>query len=160
MTDPSDGDEPATVPGKETLSQLIARILDQLSVSAWLPAGILILFILLVGSLRAAGGNVGEALSKLGNLSASSLLLLFIAVILTTVMTQAFQFEAIRLLEGYWGPGPASTAIADRRCRRHLAKRNALWNRIQSINDQAFERAISRMLASKDISLETVDLVR
>lgn len=160
MTEAPDGNQSTTLPGKETLSQLVARILDQLSVSAWLPAGVLVFIILVVGSLRATQGDVGDALGKLGDLSASSLVLLFIAVILTTVITQAFQFEAIRLLEGYWGPGRARTAIAGRRCRRHLTKRNRLWKRMNAINDHAFRSSMCAMLDRRGISTETIDLVR
>ena len=112
----------------------------------------------LVGSLRAARGDVNVALTKLGNLSLASLLLALGAVILTTVLTQAFQFEAIRLLEGYWGPGRIRSAIANVRCQRHLAKRNRLWVGMADLEKRAFGRAASRML-EEDIDPSIVDMV-
>jgi hypothetical protein len=51
---------------RQILSELVARILDQLSVSAWLPAGILVFGILLAGSLKAKDGHVERALAALG----------------------------------------------------------------------------------------------
>src|SRR6185437_10040384 len=90
---------------QESLSQLVARILDQLSVSAWLPAAILVATLLIAGSIRSAGGDFHAALTSIVSMNAASLILLTGAVILATTLTQAFEFEAIRLLEGYWGPG-------------------------------------------------------
>ncbi len=84
---------------------------------------------------------------------------LFIAVILTTVMTQAFQFEAIRLLEGYWGPRPIMVRLAERRRRTKAAKRDALWDRMGAIEDRAHGRAISAMI-EKGVPVETIELVR
>jgi hypothetical protein len=66
---------------------MVAKILDQLSVSAWLPAGVLIFGLLLLGSIRAGDGSVHDALKDLAHLSASSLILLFVAAILATVLT-------------------------------------------------------------------------
>jgi hypothetical protein len=146
-------------PGRQTLSQLIAKILDQLSVSAWLPAGVLIFLVLLIGNARASEGDVGRAVGALGHLSAPSLLLLFVGVILATVLTQAFQFEAIQMLEGYWGTGRVRTYVAEVRSRRHLAKRNALGRRLQDVADSAFTDALSTMLA-ENVPPTTVDLVK
>jgi hypothetical protein len=150
--------ESAATPGRQTLSELVAKILDQLSVSAWLPAGILVFAALAVGTLRATHGRIGDAFGKLGHLSLASLLLVLGAVVLTTVLTQAFQFEAIQLLEGYWGPGRVRAAIADAMCRRHLAKRNALRGRLRDLEDRAFAGAMMRMLEGR-IDPAVVDLV-
>lgn len=132
---------------RQTLSELVARILDQLSLSAWLPAGILVFGVLLIGSLKAKDGHVGKALTALGHLSAAGLILLVVAVVLSTVLTQAFQFESIRLLEGYWGPGGLWTRIADRRCERHLDRRDDIYKRLDETTTAAFEQASAQMLA-------------
>jgi hypothetical protein len=145
--------------GRQTLSQLVAKILDQLSISAWLPAGVLILLALVAGSLRAADGEVGKAVSSMGDLSAASLVLLFVTIIMATVLTQAFQFEAIRLLEGYWGTGKLRSALTDVRCNRYIAKREAIWDRLKAVEDAAFDRAVLAMLAD-GVSAKTVDLVQ
>jgi hypothetical protein len=108
---------------RQSLSELVAKILDQLAVSAWLPAGVLVVLGVAIGSLRAANGHVSHAIASLGSLSLSALVLLVIGIVLATVLTQAFQFEAIRVLEGYWGPGSVRTALTEAGCRRHLKKR-------------------------------------
>jgi hypothetical protein len=134
-------------PPRQTVSELVARILEQLSLSAWLPSGILVFAMLLLGSLRAHQADPGLALAALGHLSFASLVLILGAIVLGTVLTQAFQFEAIRMLEGYWGPGPMPEAVANARCRRHLARRNDIWARLELTADRAFREAAAAMLA-------------
>ncbi len=116
---------------QETLSQLIARILDQLSVSAWLPAAALVFTFLLVGSLRHADGDLDTAIATIGDLDLAAFVLLLGAVILTTMLTQAFEFEAIRLFEGYWGTRRLPAGLAQVACGRHLARRRSLRRQLQ-----------------------------
>jgi hypothetical protein len=147
---PTKGPPSASVvanPARQTLSELLARILEQLSLSAWLPSGVLVFSVLVLGSLRAKGGDMDKALTALGDLSIASLVLLLTAVVLATVLTQAFQFEAIRVLEGYWGPGRLREAVADARCRRHLARRDAFWTELENTAQRAFKDAAATMLA-------------
>ena len=103
----------------ETLSQFLARILDQLSVSAWLPAAILVTYIVVAACLRDACGQFHKALATLTSLNAATIILITGSVILTTTLTQAFEFEAIRVLEGYWGPRWLPRQIAELRSQRH-----------------------------------------
>jgi hypothetical protein len=143
-------------PARQTLSELLARILDQLSLSAWLPSGVLVFAVLVLGSLRAKGGEAGQALAALGDLSLASLVLLLTAVVLTTVLTQAFQFEAIRVLEGYWGPGLVRELVSDARCGRHLARRDAIRTRLNETADRAFKDAVATMFA-EGVPVSTID---
>jgi DNA-binding GntR family transcriptional regulator len=146
--------------GQQTLSQLVARILDQLSVSAWLPAGALVFLLLLIANLQISHGNVHAALGNVAEINLVSLVLLLGAVVLTTVLTQAFEFEAIRLLEGYWGPGRLSRLLADWGSRRHLARLHALTERQSEVRRRAFPHARLRMLEpERDIPLEVVDII-
>jgi hypothetical protein len=46
-------------------------------------------------------------------MSLAFLVLLLGAVVLTTVLTQAFEFEAIRSFEGYRGPSRTAKLLAD-----------------------------------------------
>ena len=85
---------------QESLSQLIARILDQLSVSAWLPAAALVFSLLFLGTLHVKK-DVSKTIHDITRINAASLALLVGGVVITTMLTQAFEFEAIRLLEGY-----------------------------------------------------------
>src|SRR5919202_6751268 len=83
---------------QESLSQFQARILDQLSVSAWLPAAALVFSLLLLANVHATK-NVSAAVDKITSINAATLALLVAAVVITTMLTQAFEFEAIRVLE-------------------------------------------------------------
>jgi hypothetical protein len=142
--------------GSESLSQLVARILDQLSVSAWLPAATLVAMIVVGVQLREADGDISNALRSLGAIGLSSVLLLVGAVIVATVLTQAFQFEAIRHLEGYWGHGRIRVRIADRLAKRHLARRKRLELRQRSATMRAFPPARQSMITA-GISQPVVD---
>ncbi|MEO6702687.1 MAG: hypothetical protein ABIP57_14490 [Jatrophihabitantaceae bacterium] len=123
----------------ESLSQFGARVLNQLSITAWLPAAALVLcvaFILdLGGALDArvtvpaangAGGRVARlhpgiadpltaAMHTLSGVGLGGALLLIVAMTVLTMLTQAFAFEAIRVLEGYWGTGRLAESWAARR---------------------------------------------
>ncbi len=85
------------------ISAFVARVLDQLTLSAWLPAALLtasVGVLLEFRNLRSV-----DLLSAVTALTADPLRVLVITIpvlILATVVTQAFSFEAIRTLEGYW----------------------------------------------------------
>jgi hypothetical protein len=129
----------------ETISQLVAKILSQLSLSAWLPSAALVLlvaFILELGaqreSDRPADHVLTQAFHAVGDTSFGGVVLLTIVIVVTTMVTQAFSFEAIRLLEGYWGPGLRIDKIAGWRYRRHEGRRGALETRYQELIEKAW----------------------
>lgn len=121
----------------DTLSQFLARILHQLELSAWLPSAALVGLVAVVLQLgnvldtppargqRALGRSPSAAINAtfhaLSHVTLSGALVAFAAMIVGTVLTQAFAFDAIRLLEGYWGTNPAVEWFARRRCRHHRA---------------------------------------
>lgn len=191
-------------PGKEvteSLSQFVARVLNQLSLSAWLPSASLVLALLVIFQLAAAldrqdaaaesttaatsqpsstatagvpspttprispqpgltvnstpvgtpshdasgtpgdadpsqGHGVGAAFTSTVNSIADTdfggALLLFALVVVLTVLTQAFAFEAIRTLEGYWGTWPPVEAVARLRTRRHEKTAARLRRRLRT----------------------------
>lgn len=131
---------------RESTSQLIARILDQLSVSAWLPSAALVFSVLMLVNLRAAKGSAADAFHNLSELSGSSLVLLVGATIVLTMLTQAFEFEAIRALEGYWGSSWPASAIGERLCRRKIKRRDALERRAKALTRSALATARVKML--------------
>jgi hypothetical protein len=147
-----------TAKARESLSQFVARVLDQLSISAWLPAGALVGIVLLFGELRANHGDLGRALKGIGGLRAGSLVLLLVAVVLGTMMTQAFEFEAIRLLEGYWGTGPIGRRAADLGISWHTWHRDRLNRRYDRLNDDAFAAARQAMLR-RNVAMDVVDVL-
>jgi hypothetical protein len=142
----------------ESLSQFLARVFDQLSISAWLPAAALVGLLLLFGELRANDGKLGEALADIGDLSIGSLVLLLACVVIGTMVTQAFEFEAIRLLEGYWGPGFVGRHLAGPGTRWHTWRRARLQQWFHTLEDEAFASARQVMLKRK-IPPEVVEVL-
>ena len=136
---------------QETLSQLIAKILDQLSISAWLPAGALVFIVLFYGALRRNEGHLGTAMQTIGSLSFGSIVLLVGAVVLVTMVIQAFEFEGVRLLEGYWGSSGLVRRLDDVRSDRHVQKQVRLAASVQKIQDRAFASARQQMLKKSEI---------
>jgi hypothetical protein len=95
------------------ISAFLGRVLNQLSLSAWLPAA------MLVGSLSVLlqlheqhNRDVARAVVNLVNRPLGLLVLLLFALVLATIVTQAFEFEVIRLLEGYWGNSLTARGIS------------------------------------------------
>lgn len=149
----------------ESLSQFVARVLDQLSLSAWLPSAALVLFLAFLvhlGAILDSGQRIGplaaigQALAALAKVSFGGGLLLVAAVVVLTMLTQAFSFEAIRVLEGYWGTNRMVEWFAHRRCNRHRRVRARLRKRRKSLTEEAWRQAaaeIDRMqqdLVSRD----------
>jgi hypothetical protein len=133
---------------RESLSQFVAKVLDQLSLSAWLPAAALVLggdFVLQLASVLAANsssatalGVLGSALQRFANIKIGGALLLIVAIIVLTMVTQAFAFEAIRTLEGYWGTWRPIEWVAGLRRARFAAKRTRLDARWQELTNRAW----------------------
>jgi hypothetical protein len=99
------GESPASRDGApnragETLTQLLARIFDQLSISSWLPSVFVVTAAVFYGNLAGNDGSIEETFDSVAHMGAGPIALLVGAVVLTTVLTQAFEFEAIRVLEG------------------------------------------------------------
>lgn len=99
-------------PPPDGLSPFSARVLDQLSLTAWLPAALVVANIyLVVGMYLAREGNGGgptienlqDAVAALNEKPIGVILAVLFGVVLVTLVTQSLEFAAIRLLEGYWG---------------------------------------------------------
>jgi len=121
----SEATRPDAVQG---LSQLGGRILDQLSVSAWLPSTVMVanLAVIVTAPMDAHGMNIGKALDTLIHSGAGTLVVLGFALIFAAVVLQAFAFEIIRFLEGYWGQTRPLGFCADALIRRHNRRRGNL----------------------------------
>jgi hypothetical protein len=130
---------------KESLSQFVAKVLDQLSLSAWLPSAALVLSLAFVVNLRGSDGDLGDAVAAFGNYSVADGLFLFVAVVVLTMLTQAFEFEAIRFLEGYWGPARLPELLADIGCAHHTFRRGKILSRRTSVKRKAFAQAYFRL---------------
>lgn len=135
----------------QTLSQFIARVLNQLALSAWLPAAALVLSVIyvfqLAGVLEESSPEpsplqaLGLAGQRIGETNIGGAVVIIAAVVVLTLVTQAFTFESIRVLEGYWGTLAPWEWLAGKR-REHFAKRRqSLDERYAALTDQAWDSA-------------------
>lgn len=67
---------------------------------------------------------IGASVARLADSGLGGALLALAGVIILTMLTQAFSFESIRVLEGYWGTSYPAEWLADRRCARHARVRD------------------------------------
>lgn len=151
--------KPAASP-PESFSQFLARVLDQLSRSAWLPSAALVLLLVLAisvaNAIRTAGvdesvpESIGNAFEGLAQMSFGGVTLLVLAIVVTTVVTQAFVFESIRVLEGYWGTRSIPRRLAKRRCNRHAKVRTRLLLEKEAATERAWATAVPRLEATQD----------
>lgn len=150
VTDPARADTAPRRPGKatETLSQFAARVLDQLSLGAWLPSAALVLlaaFVVNLGSVldqkaqpAQVSAAVAEALGRMTRVTIGGAVLVLAAVVVLTMLTQAFAFEAIRTLEGYWGTWRPVELVADVCCGWHGGRRRWLEKRHRHLTECAW----------------------
>jgi hypothetical protein len=136
-------------PQPEGLSQFISKVLDQLSLSAWLPAAMLVGCTAILLQLRSQGNfDVGAAVVALTAKPLGILVVLLFSVVLAAMVSQAFSFGAIRFLEGYWGPflklGIFAALVGYRR--RRLRK---MRDRLGKLELSAFVAALGDMLGKE-----------
>jgi hypothetical protein len=129
------------------LSAFVARILNQLSLSAWLPAAFLAASLALLLQFRA--DKSANPLKAVGALTADPvrvLVLIIPVLVLTTVVTQAFSFEAIRTLEGYWRRRGVASLARTLMIKRHVRRVSALVNRRKRASEVAYYSAEPKIL--------------
>jgi hypothetical protein len=145
----ADSDAPDESSGSGGLSQLLSNILDQLSISAWLPAAMLVGNVALLLQLHSNRNlNIAGAIKELTGKPLGTLIVLAFSLLLATIITQAFEFESIRFLEGYYNStNRVIQAGLAFRIRRHEAKRRRLQGRHQQDERDAFMKARHKMLA-------------
>ena len=86
----------------EGFSQFVSKVLDQLSLTAWLLATIVVGVGALLLQLHAQhGADIALAIQQLTSKPLGTMIVIVFAIVMTAVITQAFSFEAIRFLEGY-----------------------------------------------------------
>jgi hypothetical protein len=148
MGSPSPADEPEE-PGAapDGISAFVARVLNQLTLSAWLPAGFLTASVAVLLQFRSdRSASLLEAVHNLTKDPLRVLVLIIPLLVIATVVTQAFSFEAIRTLEGYWRMrGPVSMART-LMIRRQVRRKAAIVRRRLRASQEAFYSAEPRML--------------
>ncbi|MEU5262854.1 hypothetical protein [Amycolatopsis sp. NPDC021455] len=149
MADAEPGSKPAEKEQKppEGLSQFIGKVLDQLSLSAWLPAAMLVGCGAVLLQLRSQGDfDLGAAVVGLTAKPLGILVVLVFALVLAALVSQAFSFSAIRFFEGYWKGPLVWLGVYWLMVRRKVKKRKKLADRLEHEEQYAFERAVLRML--------------
>lgn len=166
----------------ETLSQFLARILDQLSLSAWLPSAAIVFisgwaFALRTvldefsavpstqpqdwyASLVEAPTRLGSAMARLAESGWGGALLALAAVIVLTLVTQAFSFESIRVLEGYWGTSRPAEWLADKRCARHARVRERFARAHRAAIGEAWAVAEVSLAADTKLTPAMLEVIR
>jgi len=140
-------------------SQVLGKILQQLSISAWVPAAMLIANGAVLLQLHAdANYNIAGAVKELAGKPLGTIIILAFALILATVVTQAFEFEVIRFLEGYFDSANGLVqAVMAWRIRRHEGKRDRLESILKIINTRARKQAVEQMKKRKGYDSEVLD---
>ncbi|WP_133545652.1 hypothetical protein [Microbacterium sp. BK668] len=107
--------------GASGVSAFIARVLEQLSADSWLPAVFLVGNVAVLFELEPSGWHPGvwAAVSRLVQMEWGALVILLFAIVIATIAIQAFEFELLRLLEGYWRRPPLLVRWGHYRIRRH-----------------------------------------
>jgi hypothetical protein len=130
----------------EGLSQFVGKVLDQLSLTSWMPAAMLVgVGALLIKLHDQHNFDVAAAVGSLASNALGTTIILLVAVVLVAVVTQAFSFETIRLLEGYWGGLGLAGRMLRRRVGVYSRRRADLIIRIEADRKVAFEQARSTM---------------
>lgn len=150
---PGQSGSPRRPPG---LTELISRVLEQLAVSAWLPAAMLIgVGSLLVQLSVNEDFNIANAVSDLANPESWGIIvILLFALVLTTMVTQAFSFGIIRLLEGYWGSGVLIGWLVEARVRAHVKHAENKRNRVIHLERALFKSAVGHLTSENPLHVQ------
>lgn len=124
------------------VSEFLGSVLKQLSLTAWLPAAMLVGLGAVLAELYSQGTpSLAAALSDLTDSAVGVAIGLLFGVVLAAVVTQAFSFETIRALEGYWGLNAASRRLLHWRTGVHRRRRARLQMAVREQREVAFEGA-------------------
>lgn len=147
-----------SVPASKELSAVLGRILDQLSLSAWMPGIVLTggaAFLVALSHSNPDGEfpSIASAAATLATPTLGGALVLTLAVVLSTVMTQAFEFEMIKLLEGYWSDRWWSRGLRRRRVTSLAAKGVEVHKLARRLERQTLKSSLGK-LAGGDKALK------
>jgi hypothetical protein len=132
------------------ISAFVARVLNQLSISAWLPSAFLTIagsFLLQFRAQRSL--NLAHAAASLTKNPATVLILAIPVLVSSTLVTQAFSFEAIQILEGYWRRPGVASLVRNPMIRWHVHRKISLGTRRKKACARAFANARPRLLDAK-----------
>ncbi len=90
------------------------------------------------------------ALSRMTGIGIGGAILLVIAVVVLTMLTQAFSFEAIRALEGYWSAARPVEMVARLRARWHRGRQERLSRRRRQLTEDSWHAAKAKIIKIED----------
>jgi hypothetical protein len=129
------------------ISAFVARVLDQLTLSAWLPAAFLAASVaVLLQFGRAKSTNIANAAVALTKNPLGVLVIMIPLLIVATIVTQAFSFEAIRTLEGYWRRRGLPSFARTLMIRMHLCRKGAVTRRLHKAYSKALAAAENQII--------------
>lgn len=134
------------------LSHFLGKVLDQLSLSSWLPSVMLVGNLAILLQLMSANNlDIGAAVIALTRKPLGILVVLLFALVLGAIVTQAFEFEVIRILEGYADAAfPPLRLLVNLRIRRYERQRHRLQERYTQRQLRAYAEARRRILSELD----------
>ncbi len=125
-------------------------MLDQLSLTAWLPAAMLVgCMAVLLQMRQQKSSDIATAVQKLTEKPLGTVIVLIFSLVLAAIITQAFSFEAIRMLEGYWGGTGVTARLLRPIVWRHRRRQRRLFQRVTRQRRAAFEVARSAMWTAR-----------
>lgn len=137
---------------KLSLSEFVAKVLNQLSLSAWLPAAFFVISLAVLLTFREQQSlDLVAVLESLQD-PRTQLTLLVTAIpglVVATLVTQAFSFEAIRALEGYWRRGGPIALARTAMIRLQLWRKKRLRTRRRLLITRAFQDTRPEWLESR-----------
>lgn len=133
----------------QNISGFVARVLNQLSLSAWLPGAFLVSGVALIVQFQVQDALTFENAAEVIEENWLPLLVLALpTLVVSTLLTQAFSFEAIRALEGYWRrPGPP-TWIRSALTRWQSWQMRRLRQRLEKLTLMTFKRTQPALIAA------------
>lgn len=144
------------------ISQFLAKVLDQLSLTSWLPAVVLVSgFTLMIKFHQQKNLSITEALQDVSSGKPVGLLVvLLFAVIVAATLTQAFAFELIRFLEGYWGATRVAMAFTALGVAWHRRGWGKARQKLEERRGKAFDSACKALESAPGYGPAFVDLLR
>lgn len=137
------------------------KVLDQLSITSWLPATYMVGAAFLLFKLDSMKHiDVAKALDGLGSQSFGVLAVVFFGLIIGAMVIQAFEFQAIRALEGYWPYFWSRIGITRWRVGAQTRRRARALRRSRARLEDAFEGAQKELLNVDGIDWAVVQHLR
>lgn len=154
-------------PPPEGLSPFSARVLDQLSLTSWLPAALIVVnTYLVVGMLLVAdpnepptSQNLTTVILALNERPIGVLISAVAGVIVVALVTQSLEFAALRTLEGYWGGSKLAALpiwLGTQMQKTRIARLGKLATRIEQRAFRASEQRIRKDLRTRPLLLNAV----